>query len=103
MMPVLLTVLLLSTVTATPDGGLIEPVIVRSPVVEVRTGVVRASLMVVCASAGAAQSRADRLTIVGPKRSANEAFRAAFGEKYPLIYLDPSRPTDRLSMIVASP
>ena len=116
--PLLVTALLLSTVTAAPDGGLIEApeLMVRSPVVEVATGVVALLLMVVWASAGAAHSRAETLAIAGPARSARAkrrrrggalkpawaSLRAASGEKYPVINFDPSRRIDRSSMIVSS-
>jgi hypothetical protein len=117
MTPPLLTVLLLSMVTAAPDGGFTEApgLMMMFPAWEVTSGVVvelETVVDVVWASAGAAQISADRLTIEGPNRRTRvnprpraellETLWAACGEKYPVIYLNPSRRTDRSSMIVAS-
>jgi hypothetical protein len=104
-----MTLLLLSMVTATPDGGFTEPPepIVRSPVWEVACGVVTAELMVVWAKDWLAQTSAVRLTSGGPnrrilaQRRAPGAALAAFGEKYPVIKAYPLRRTDRSSTIVS--
>jgi hypothetical protein len=120
--PLLVTELLLSMVTATPEGGLMEApeLMVTSPAVEVFTGVAVLLLIVVegavWARAGAAQSSAEALTMAGPAsrirasaRRRGDPFegpwarsRAASGEKYPVINFDPSRRIDRSSMIVSS-
>ena len=71
--PLLETVLSLSTVTAAPDVGFTETpaLMTRLPDVEVASGVVvldETVVLAVWASAGAAQISAERLTSGGPNR-----------------------------------
>ena len=67
--PALVTLLLLSTVIAAPLLSVIDPVEVteRSPAVDVRTGLVVAVVMLVCASAAVgriAQASGVRMVVV---------------------------------------